>query len=182
VIPGATFSDHPQLANLSNGEAYVAQTIDAVERSPDWKSTAIFLTWDEYGGWYDGVAPPKVGDLGLGIRVPLLVISPYTPLGAVVNSLGDFDSLLHFVEWRFGLGCLTTIDCDAPLPFGYFNFNQTARAQIIFPTNYTKATYPMPLQTNYSMKMQCPSDCAITPGAWVNPPSGFPVIPGVDYS
>ncbi len=181
VIPADTFSDHPQLGNISAGESFVANLVDAVEESPDWSSTAIFLTWDEYGGWYDGVAPPTVSSLGLGLRVPLLVISPYTPLGTVVGSLGDFQSLLHFVEWRFKLGCLGAVDCQAPLPFGYFNFNQTARAPIIFPTNYTEAGYPMPLQTNYSMPFPCPTVCTITPGSWVTPTQET-IIPGVDYS
>jgi phospholipase C len=182
VIPGAKFSDHPQLGNLSDGEAFVANVIDAVEESPEWKSTAVFLTWDEYGGWYDGVAPPTISSVGLGIRVPLLVVSPYTPLGTVVNSLGDFQSLLHFVEWRFGLGCLGAADCGAPLPFGYFDFNQTARAPIVFPTNYTKGVYPFQLQTNFSMPIPCPTVCTITPSAWVNPPTAGPILPGVDYS
>jgi len=181
VIPGATFSDHPQLGNMSAGQSFIANVVDAVEESPDWSSTAIFITWDEYGGWYDGVAPPTVSSVGLGLRVPLLVISPYVPLGKVVSSLGDFQSLLHFVEWRFKLGCLGAADCQAPLPFGYFNFNQTARAPIIFPTNYTNASYPMSLQTNYSMPFPCPTVCTITPGAWVNP-EDQPLIPGVDYS
>jgi|HubBroStandDraft_1064217.scaffolds.fasta_scaffold07538_3 phospholipase C len=182
IIPGAPFSDHAGLGNLSDGEAFDAQVIDAVERSPEWKTTAVFMTWDEYGGWYDGVAPPKANAVGLGIRVPLLVVSPYTPLGTVSNSFGSFSTLLHFVEWRFGLGCLTSQDCNAPLPFSYFNFNQTARAPVVFATNYTDTVYPMTLQTNYSEHLVCPSICQITPSAWANPPNGFPVIPGVDYS
>ncbi|MGC2205937.1 MAG: alkaline phosphatase family protein, partial [Thermoplasmata archaeon] len=184
VIPGDTFSQHPQLGNLSNGSAYIAQMIDAVEESPDWKSTAIFLTWDEYGGWYDGVAPPKTdsNDDGLGLRVPLIVISPYTPLGEVSGSFGDFESLLHMVEWQFGLGCLNSLDCSAPLPFSYFDFNQTARAPIIFPTGDAYASYPMKLQSNPTKELLCPTNCTITPDRWNNPTVAPPIIPGVDYS
>jgi len=166
VIPPNYASDHAQLGNISAGESFVAQVVDAIEQSRDWGSTAIFLSWDDYGGWYDGVAPPKLDSLGLSVRVPLIVISPYTPAGQVVHSLGYFESLLHFVEWRFGLGCITSRDCNAPLPFQYFNFNQTARAPIVFPTNYTNASYPMPLQLTPSSGMSCPSNCEIGPADW----------------
>ena len=142
MIPGPRFSDHPS-ANLSAGESYVASVVDAVARSPEWYSTAIFVSWDDYGGFYDHVAPPSVDALGLSFRVPLLVISPYTPAGLIVHSLGYFESLLHFVEWRFGLGCLTARDCQAPLPLDYFNFQSPPRAPYLFPTDPGLASYPI---------------------------------------
>jgi phospholipase C len=166
VIPQDTSSDHAQTSNISTGESYVAQTVDAIEKSPEWNSTAIFLSWDDYGGWYDGVAPPHLDSLGLSVRVPLLVISPYTPVGRVVSGLGYFESLLHFVEWRFNLGSLTSRDRNAPLPFAYFNFNQTSRAPIQFPTNYTNASYPMALQADPLVGFPCPNVCTLTPDAW----------------
>lgn len=182
VIPYPTFSDHPQTSNISAGEAFIAQVVDAVESGPEWSSTALFISWDDYGGWYDGVAPPlPLGSSGgpinntnvsadLSVRVPLLVISPYTPQGIVVNSLGYFESLLHFVEWLFGLhtawgaDCINPRDCNAPLPLAYFNFNQTPRAPILFPTNWMNATYPMPLQNGSALA--CPNNCGITPPRW----------------
>ncbi|MGA7862332.1 MAG: alkaline phosphatase family protein, partial [Thermoplasmata archaeon] len=157
VIPYPTFSDHAGQSNLSSGEAFIAQVVDSLESGPEWRSTALFISWDDYGGWYDGVAPPlPVGSPGgpinatnvsadLSIRVPLIVISPYTPEGLVVNRLGYFESLLHFLEWRFslhtasGADCITSRDCNAPLPFAYFDFNQTPRAPILFPTSWTNA-------------------------------------------
>jgi phospholipase C len=142
VIPGNSFSDHPP-DNLTYGESFIGNVVDAVEASPDWSSTAVFVCWDDYGGFYDHVAPPYVDPLGLSFRVPLLVISPYTPAGLIVHSLGYFESLLHFVEWRFNLGCITSRDCHAPLPFGYFDFNATARSPVFFPSNATNASYPM---------------------------------------
>jgi phospholipase C len=141
VIPDPSFSDHPP-ANLSLGEAYVASVVDAVEASPDWNSTAIFLTWDDYGGFYDHVAPPSLDPLGLSFRVPLIVISPYTPAGLVVHSLGYFESILHFIEWRFNLGCITHRDCNAPLPLGFFDFQNPPRAPVFFPTSPVGASYP----------------------------------------
>ncbi|MCI4325181.1 MAG: hypothetical protein L3K00_04790 [Thermoplasmata archaeon] len=141
VIPDPSFSDHPP-ANLSLGESYVASVVDAVEASPDWNSTAIFLTWDDYGGFYDHVAPPSIDPLGLSFRVPLIVISPYTTAGLVVHSLGYFESILHFIEWRFGLGCITHRDCNAPLPLGFFDFQNPPRPPVFFPTSPPNATYP----------------------------------------
>ena len=168
VIPFPTFSDHPP-ANVSAGQSFIAQVVDAIEEGPDWSSTAILITWDDYGGFYDGVAPPKpVGapndQLGLSIRVPIIVISPYTPEGTVVHGLGYFESMLHFIEWRFGLPCITTRDCDAPNLFEYFDFNQTARPPILFPTAWANASYPMPLQGG--TEMPCPSICTIDPQNW----------------
>jgi phospholipase C len=145
LIPSWSESDHPG-TNITAGMTFVAQAINAVEVSPDWNSTAIFLIWDDYGGFYDQVAPPTIsGDL-LSFRSPMILISPFARENYVDHHFLDFFSLLHFSEWQFGLGCLTTLDCNATLPFGLFNFNQTARSPIIFPTNPLAATYPMPLQ------------------------------------
>ncbi|MCI4355526.1 MAG: hypothetical protein L3K18_00060 [Thermoplasmata archaeon] len=141
IIPNATFSDHPP-ANLSDGQGFVASVVNSVEASPEWSSTAIFVTWDDYGGFYDHVAPPRIDSLGLSFRVPLLVISPYTPAGTVVHSELYFESLLHFIEWRFNLGCLTVRDCNAPLPLAFFDFNQAPRAPMFFPTSPLFASYP----------------------------------------
>ena len=145
VIPDYTFSDHPP-ANLTRGQEFVASVVDSVEESPEWNSTAIFLSWDDYGGFYDHVAPPRIDPLGLSLRVPLIVISPYTPQGFVFHGLEYFESLLHFVEWRFGLGCITSRDCNAPLPFAYFDLGQAPRPPIVFPTDPINASYPMGIE------------------------------------
>lgn len=166
VIPSFTFSDHAP-ANLDSGQAFVASVVDAVERSPDWSSTAVFVTWDDYGGFFDHVAPPRLDTLGLSFRVPLLVVSPFTPRGIVVHALGYFESILHFVEWRFGLGCITPRDCGAPLPLGYFQFGDPPRPPMMFPINATSATYPMPLASSTTTASQgvglaalpCPGAC-----------------------
>ncbi|MCI4328903.1 MAG: hypothetical protein L3J86_04900, partial [Thermoplasmata archaeon] len=145
IIPDRTFSDHPP-ANLSYGQSFIGNVVDALEASPQWSSTALFVAWDDFGGFYDHVPPPVLDGLGLSFRVPLLVISPYTPAGLVVHSPGYFESLLHFMEWRFNLGCITPRDCNAPIPFGYFDFNSTARTPVFFPSNATNASYPMSAQ------------------------------------
>ena len=76
VIPSGTTSEHPP-ARISDGVAYVTSLVNAVMRSKEWNSTAIFLAWDDWGGFYDHVVPPTVDQNGYGLRVPALVISPY---------------------------------------------------------------------------------------------------------
>ncbi|MCI4331000.1 MAG: hypothetical protein L3K19_04045 [Thermoplasmata archaeon] len=154
VTPATWFSDHPS-SNITNGEGFVSQLVDAVENSTSWAHTAIFVSWDDYGGFYDHMAPPRLDSLGLSIRVPLLVISPYSKENYVSHKLGYFESLLHYVEWQFQLGCLTPRDCKAPLPFDFFNFNQTARKPMFFSL---ADRYPMKLQTNGRQMPDSPGD------------------------
>jgi phospholipase C len=139
VIPEPDYSDHPT-SNLTRGENFVASVVNAVARSPNWNSTAIFVTWDDFGGFYDHVAPPQIDSYGLSFRVPLIVISPWTPAGYIDHSTLSFDSILHFEEWRFGLGCLTSRDCNATLPTGFFNFS-LLRSPVSF-SSAGSAVYP----------------------------------------
>ncbi|MCI4319036.1 MAG: hypothetical protein L3K23_02750 [Thermoplasmata archaeon] len=139
VIPEPNFSDHP-MANLTRGENLVSSVVNAVAQSRNWNSTAIFVTWDDFGGFYDHVAPPQIDGYGLSFRVPFLVISPWTPAGQVDHTTLSFDSVLHFEEWRFGLGCLTSRDCNATLPSAFFNFS-IHRSPISFPSALS-AAYP----------------------------------------
>jgi phospholipase C len=143
VIPAFYESDHPP-ANLRVGQAFVGSIVRAVEASPDWSSTALFVTWDDYGGYWDHVAPPIIDANGLSFRVPLLVISPYTPVGAIPHQLGYFESLLRFMEWRFSLGSLTSRDARAPIPLGYFDFQATPRPPLPLTTNLD--SYPSAFQ------------------------------------
>jgi phospholipase C len=81
--------------------AYVTRLINAAMRSPDWDSTAIFLTWDDWGGFYDHVEPPRIDAMGYGLRVPGLVISPYAKQGFIDDTTLSFDSYLKLIEDRF---------------------------------------------------------------------------------
>lgn len=126
VIPDKNFSDHPP-ASLASGETWVSSIVSAVEQSADWNSSAVFVTWDDYGGFYDHVPPPQMDSNGLSFRVPLVVISPYTPEEAIPHEFGYFESLLKFIEWRFNLGSLNTRDVSAPLPLGNFDFSAQPR-------------------------------------------------------
>ena len=147
VMPSAPNSDHPPY-NITNGQNWVASLIDAVEGSPDWNTTAIFVSWDEYGGFYDHVKPPRVNGLGDGYRVPLLAIGPWVRQGFIDHTNMTFESILHLMEKRFHLGCMGPADCNAPLPLDVFNFNRKAPRAPIYFASYPNATYPMPLQSS----------------------------------
>ena len=166
VIPAQNASDHPGF-NETAGQSWVAQLVDAVELSPEWSSTAIFVVWDDYGGWYDHVAPPRVLTKLLSFRSPFLVISPYARENFISHQFVDFFSLLHFVEWQFYLGCSTVLDCTAPVPFDVFDFNRTARPPIVFPTDWTNATYPMVLQP-LDAPILCDRCHQVIPWMWPN--------------
>jgi phosphoesterase family protein len=100
VTPNNHVSEHPP--NLvSVGQTFVTSVVNAVMRSPDWSSTAIFLAWDDWGGFYDHVAPPQVDVNGFGLRVPALVISPYARRGFVNHQLLSFDAYAKFIEDDF---------------------------------------------------------------------------------
>jgi hypothetical protein len=100
VVPNAQDSEHaPNL--ITDGQAYVTNIVNAVMQSPDWQSTAIFVTWDDWGGFYDHVVPPIVDGLGYGIRVPGLVISPWAKRGLIDHQTLSFDSYLKFIEDDF---------------------------------------------------------------------------------
>jgi phospholipase C len=100
VIPSEAVSEHPR-AKVSDGQTYVTGLVNAVMSGPDWKSTAIFLTWDDWGGFYDHVVPPTVDENGYGLRVPGIVISPYARRGYVDHQVLSFDAYAKFIEDRF---------------------------------------------------------------------------------
>jgi phospholipase C len=100
VVPSQAVSEHPP-ALVSTGQAYVTRLIDTIMRGPDWSSTAIFLAWDDWGGFYDHVKPPVVDGLGYGLRVPALVISPYARRGYVDHQTLSSDAYLKFIEDDF---------------------------------------------------------------------------------
>jgi phospholipase C len=100
VVPSRELSEHPP-ERVSDGQAYVTSLINAVMKGPDWKSTAIFLTWDDWGGLYDHVQPPLVDINGYGLRVPGLLISPYAKRGFIDHQTLSFDAYDKLIEDRF---------------------------------------------------------------------------------
>ena len=102
VVPGRGFSDHPGSgAPITAAQAFATEVVDAIMRGPNWETSAIFLTWDDWGGFYDHVPPPRVDENGYGIRVPSLVISPYAKEGFVDHQVLSFDAYLKLIEDRF---------------------------------------------------------------------------------
>jgi len=100
VIPSGDVSEHPT-SSVRKGQAYVTSIVNAIMRSSAWRSTAIFLTWDDWGGFYDHVRPPVVDASGYGFRVPGLVISPYARRGRIDHQRLSFDAYAKFIEDRF---------------------------------------------------------------------------------
>ena len=100
VTPNNHVSEHPP-SLVSNGQAFVTHVINSVMRSPDWPSTAIFLAWDDWGGFYDHVVPPHVDRNGFGLRVPAIVISPYARRGLIDHQTASFDAYAKFIEDDF---------------------------------------------------------------------------------
>jgi phospholipase C len=100
VVPSLPVSEHWP-AKIKAGMAYVTSLVNAVMRGPDWNSTAIFLAWDDWGGFYDHVAPPVVDQNGYGLRVPGIVISPYAKRGYVDHQTLSFDAYVKFIEDDF---------------------------------------------------------------------------------
>jgi phospholipase C len=100
IAPNANVSEHPP-ALLSTGQRFVTQLINQVMRGPDWRSTAIFLSWDDWGGFYDHAIPPRVDYQGYGLRVPGMVISPYARQGYIDHHILSHDAYNKFIEDDF---------------------------------------------------------------------------------
>jgi phospholipase C len=100
IAPNQDVSEHP-IALVSDGQAWVTSLIDAAMAGPDWSSTAIFLAWDDWGGFYDHEPPPNVDGQGYGFRVPALVISPWAKQGYIDHQILSFDAYLKFIEDDF---------------------------------------------------------------------------------
>ncbi len=115
VTPTFRNSDHGG-AGSNTGPSWVASVVNAIGRSPYWDSTAIFIFWDDYGGWYDPQAPAYVDNDGLGARLPLLIVSPYAKKGYVSHVHYEHGSILRFIEDQFGLDRLAASDARAKSP------------------------------------------------------------------
>jgi len=127
VTPDRAASDHAGVTDGS-GPSWVASIVNAIGRSRYWDNTAIFVTWDDWGGWYDHVKPPLYNSYELGFRVPLLVIAPYAKRGYVSHAQHEFASILKFVEETYGLPSMGTTDARADDLADCFDFTAPPRA------------------------------------------------------
>ena len=149
IVPNQEVSEHPP-ALISKGQAYVTTLINSIMRSPCWDSTAIFLSWDDWGGFYDHVVPPSIDENGYGLRVPGLVISPYARAGYIDHQQLSHDAYLKFIEDDF-LGAQRLNPATDGRPDARpdvreeaaglgdlasdFNFNQSPRSPLLLSTH-----------------------------------------------
>ncbi len=139
ITPAGSYSDHAGGGLTAEGPDWVASITNAIGASPFWNSTVIFVTWDDWGGWYDHVNPPQVDSMGLGFRVPLLVISPYARAGYISHTTHEFSGFLKYTEETFGLQSLGTRDVMADDFADCFDYTQTPK-----PYVQIHLTYPGP--------------------------------------
>ncbi|HZY99444.1 MAG TPA: alkaline phosphatase family protein [Candidatus Baltobacteraceae bacterium] len=133
VIPDLNWSDHP-IVQSNLGPQWVGDVVNAIGKSKYWKSAAIVILWDDWGGYYDNAPPKQLDYVGLGIRVPCLIISPYAKRGYVSHTTYEFGSILKFVEDTFGLASLNTSDVRATSIEDSFDFGQAPRTFKPIPT------------------------------------------------
>jgi phospholipase C len=147
VVPDARNSDHPGNGMSDTGPDWIANVVNAIGESPYWKSTAIIVVWDDWGGFYDSVPPPFFDSYGgLGFRVPMLVISPYTARGSsgggyISHTQYEFGSILKFVENNWNLGQLGTTDTRATSIIDCFDFTQQPHKFKPIPVNFSRAYF-----------------------------------------
>jgi acid phosphatase len=125
----STYDEHPGHATVLASEKHVVGLIEQVKRSSSWEKTAIIVTYDDYGGWYDHVAPPKIDRWGPGSRVPALIISPHARKGFVDHTQYETASILKFIEWRYGLKPVADRDAKANNLLAAFDFDQHNTAE-----------------------------------------------------
>jgi phospholipase C len=177
ITPSAPDSEHPP-ASVHQGQAYVTAVINAAMKSPDWKSTAIFLAWDDWGGFYDHVAPPAVDQNGYGLRVPAITISPYARKGFIDHQVLSSDAYLKFIEDDFLGGARLDPRNDTrpdPRPdvredepilgnlVADFDFSQRPRPPVLLPTNPPTDSPSIPA---YFRGQPACRGCTVPPPGW----------------
>jgi phospholipase C len=128
IHPNALHSEHPAMGGVFDGSQWTRKIVNAIGQSPYWNRCAIVITWDDFGGFYDHVAPPQVDAFGLGFRVPCIVVSPYARRGGVDSTLYEFSSMVKLAETTFGIAPMTTRDAAANDMTNAFDFTQPPRS------------------------------------------------------
>jgi phospholipase C len=159
--PCPTNSEHPGFGGVSEGADWTRSMVEAIGHSKYWDKCAIFITWDDYGGFYDHVAPPQVDAMGLGFRVPCIVVSPYAKKGVVDHTQYEHSSVLKFAETIHHLPAMTARDAASDTMTAGFDFEQAPRSFAEF----------MP-----GCAPPAPSSDAIDPRAGI---ASTPVTPGI---
>ena len=123
-------SEHPP-NSVCAGDNRTAGFVNAIMQGPAWISTVVFVTYDDFGGFYDHVPPPQVDQHGLVPRVPLLIISPFAKPGYVSHTVYEHSSILKFIETRYRLQSLTRRDAAASNMLDSFDFSQPPQPPLI---------------------------------------------------
>jgi phospholipase C len=142
IKPSPLNCEHPALGSVSTGAAWTQKIVEAIGRSRYWEHCVILITWDDFGGFYDHVAPPQVDQMGLGFRVPCIVVSPYVKKGVVDHTVYEHSSLLKLAESAFGLPAMTARDAAASDMGAAFDFNQAPRSFDEFVPGAKKTAAP----------------------------------------
>jgi phospholipase C len=141
ITPDFAYSDHAGVGATAEGPSWVADIVNAVGQSQYWYSTVILIGWDDWGGWYDHVPPPQVDNMGLGFRVPLIVVSPWARQGYISHQQHEFGSFLHMTEEVFNLPSLGTRDAISDDLSDCFDFTQTPQPYVQVPTSYSPSFF-----------------------------------------
>ncbi len=174
IVPSGEVSEHPPYS-VKAGQAYVVSLVNAAMSGPEWDSTAIFVAWDDWGGFYDHVVPPTVDNNGYGLRVPALVISPYARKGYIDHQTLSFDAYVKFIEDDFLQGRRLDPKTDGrpdPRPTVRenvailgdlrkdFNFGLTPNRVLLLPTDFDPGK-TMPEQNLPATDGTCPTGYSI---------------------
>lgn len=135
-------SEHPPY-NVTTGELSVVSEINDIMNSQYWSSSAIILTWDDYGGWYDNAAPPQVDQYGFGFRAPAMLISPYAKQGMIDHTLSEDASTLKLIETVFHVPSMGTRDAKASDLLEAFDFSQATRQPLVLPGHFLPNEFPL---------------------------------------
>jgi phospholipase C len=125
--PSPLVCEHPAIGKMDAGAEWTRNVVNAIGQSQYWGKCLILITWDDYGGFYDHVPPPQVDSMGLGFRVPCIVVSPYAKKGVVDHTITEHSSMLKTVEKVFGIAPMTARDAQANDLLGSLDFNQAPR-------------------------------------------------------
>jgi phospholipase C len=137
IVPDLSYSDHASPVATAEGPDWVTSIVNEIGASPFWDSTVIFISWDDWGGWYDHVNPPVVDNMGLGFRVPLIVVSPYAKRGYISHTTHEFAGFLVYMEQNFNLGSLGTRDATADDLNDCFDYTQTPQPYVQIPVAFS---------------------------------------------
>ncbi len=122
--------------SLLKGELWLLSLINSIETSPIWSSTVVYITWDDPGGYYDQVSPPVVGGEQLGMRLPLIVVSPYAKENYVSNTVLTHSSILAFIDYNWNMPALNRFVSDVNIPLDFFDFNSSRAPMTFYFGNY----------------------------------------------